>query len=362
MVAYRREDRGGQWAVDFTFTHPNGMRQRVRKISPVNTKQGAEKYERQLREQLLAEGTLDSPGSITVAEFAREYLEHIKTRVRLNTFIAAEADIRLYIVPFLGKIPVSGLTKRDTDIFMDALSRTGLKPSSRNRTLTRLSNMLKLAEDWGVSRRAPKIEKFKVSKKNPDFLDFQEADTLLSGCSPTYRVAVALALKAGLRIGEIQGLQWQDVDLKRMRIMIRRNRQDTHEGAPKSGRERVIPIPQTLADELARTVRVIDCPYVVCSEDRKPASRAALNSWLEHELARLKIYRANSKISWHDLRHTYASHLAMKGVPLKVIQELLGHASIEMTMIYAHLSPETKTDAVRCLDGISASPVLENVC
>jgi site-specific recombinase XerD len=55
-------------------------------------------------------------------------------------------------------------------------------------------------------------------------------------------------------------------------------------------------------------------------------------------------------IGWHDLRHTYASHLAMKGVPLKVIQELLGHATIEMTMRYAHLSPEVKQEAVQLLD------------
>jgi site-specific recombinase XerD len=55
-------------------------------------------------------------------------------------------------------------------------------------------------------------------------------------------------------------------------------------------------------------------------------------------------------IGWHDLRHTYGSHLAMRGVPLRTIQELLGHASIEQTMRYAHLSPEVKRDAVKVLD------------
>src|ERR1051325_424043 len=56
------------------------------------------------------------------------------------------------------------------------------------------------------------------------------------------------------------------------------------------------------------------------------------------------------QIGWHVLRHTFASHLAMRGVPLKAIQELLGHSSIITTMIYAHLAPHVGRDAVRLLD------------
>ena len=59
------------------------------------------------------------------------------------------------------------------------------------------------------------------------------------------------------------------------------------------------------------------------------------------------------EIGWHVLRHTFASHLAMRGAPLKAIQELLGHATIQMTMRYAHLAPEVVNETVRLLDAPS---------
>lgn len=354
MSVYRRDDREGRWVVDFTFVFPNGTRQRVRRSSPVNTKQGAERFERQLRERLLETGTLRDT-TISMAEFAEDYLRYLKNRARPGTYKGACQDMRNHIVPFFDTLPVSAITKKDVDEFTDVLVEKKLSPVTVNKILARVSNMFTVAVDWKLMDAAPRISHLKVPEKKPEFLDFEEAGILLDRCKPEFRIAVYLALKAGLRLGEIQGLKWQDVDLKRKRIVVRRSRNDNLEGAPKSGRERVIPIPQCLCDELQRTVRVLGCDYVVCSRERH-VTRSILTHWLYDELDRLRIFRAEGKIGWHDLRHTYASHLVMKGVPLKVIQELLGHRSIEMTMVYAHLSPDSKVDAVRCLDDSVASP------
>jgi len=91
-------------------------------------------------------------------------------------------------------------------------------------------------------------------------------------------------------------------------------------------------------------------PYVFCDDTGAPRRPGPSERGLTRALKAAGITREHGNISWHDLRHTYASHLVMRGTPLKVVQELLGHATIEMTMRYAHLSPEAKREAVQCLD------------
>jgi hypothetical protein len=90
--------------------------------------------------------------------------------------------------------------------------------------------------------------------------------------------------------------------------------------------------------------------FVFCQEDGQPLTEGKMKQPLRRALNRAGISREEGRIGWHDLRHTYASHLAMWGVPLKVIQELMGHVTIEMTERYAHLSPDTLREAVGVLD------------
>jgi integrase len=113
-------------------------------------------------------------------------------------------------------------------------------------------------------------------------------------------------------------------------------------GTPKGGRAREVP----LSDDAAGALRAhrelvfagVDGPLLTSGACKWPLWRACRRAGLR-------------RIGWHVLRHTFASHLVMRGVSIKAIQELLGHASIEMTMRYAHLSPDVRRDAVRLLDG-----------
>jgi integrase len=121
-------------------------------------------------------------------------------------------------------------------------------------------------------------------------------------------------------------------------------------GTPKSGKAREVP----LSDEALTTLkrhRHLRGPLVFCDLSgrmlRVPNTRYGME-----RACRMAVLR---QAGWHMLRHTFASHLAMRGVPAKVIQELPGHATIQMTMRYAHLSPGVSRDAVKLLDAPTAT-------
>lgn len=89
---------------------------------------------------------------------------------------------------------------------------------------------------------------------------------------------------------------------------------------------------------------------MLCQQDGQPLTDGLMKLPLQRALRAAGISREQWRIGWHDPLHTYGSHLAMRGVPMKVTQELMGHATIVMTMRYAHLAPEARENAVQQLD------------
>jgi site-specific recombinase XerD len=134
------------------------------------------------------------------------------------------------------------------------------------------------------------------------------------------------------------------------RLRVLRSRVRGIEGAPKSGKAREVPLSPEAAAAL-RAHKHLRGPYVFCQEDGEPMTADMMRRPLEHACARAGL----RNVSWHDLRHSFAGHLVMRGVPLRAIRELLGHSTIEMTMRYSHLSPDVRTEAVRLLDGQGSS-------
>ncbi|RKI47526.1 hypothetical protein D7Y27_06355 [Corallococcus sp. AB004] len=124
-----------------------------------------------------------------------------------------------------------------------------------------------------------------------------------------------------------------------------------HGGKQESqGRPRARGVLPTSGVEALKERRHLRGAYVFCQEEGQPLTDGLMRRPLERCLPRATITHAQGSIGWHDLRHTYDSHLAMRGVPRKLNQELMRHATIELTMGYAHLSPETKERAVQQLD------------
>ncbi|MBI5854268.1 MAG: site-specific integrase, partial [Nitrospirae bacterium] len=167
-----------------------------------------------------------------------------------------------------------------------------------------------------------------------------EAERLLQACEDWLRPIVLTALHTGMRKGEILGLTWDLVDLNHGFIRLKQT---------KNGKARALPLNETLWTLLGRLRTRPDVPRVFHDADGQ--------RWgdVRHAFDRACEGAGLTDFRFHDLRHTFASWLIMRGVPLATVSNLLGHTSPTMTLRYAHLSPKHLTSAVRVLDPKDAS-------
>jgi site-specific recombinase XerD len=160
----------------------------------------------------------------------------------------------------------------------------------------------------------------------------------VSATSPEHMPELDLALNTGLRLGELYGLDWENVNLARRVLTIPR---------PKNGEMRHIPLNGPAVAALGELQKRSDGIGPVI----RNAEGGALGSpryWFEPAVRNAKI----RSFSWHCLRHTFASRLVMAGVDLRTVQELMGHKSIQMTVRYSHLTPKHTLAAVERLAGV----------
>jgi integrase len=184
-------------------------------------------------------------------------------------------------------------------------------------------------------------------KKTMGFHDFEEYERLLTVApkrGATY-LMVLLGGDAGLRLGEIVALEWRDVDLSARRLAVQRSDWLGHVTVPKGGRTRRLPMTQRLTAAL-KQARHLRSDRVLCLPDGAPMTRDRV----------IKAIRSAQRVAAvnvagvHVLRHTFCSHLAMRGAPARAIQELAGHADLSTTQRYMHLSPAATEDAIRLLE------------
>ena len=206
---------------------------------------------------------------------------------------------------------------------------------------------LTTAYEWlGLGGTPPKIAWLKCPPPKTDYLSIEESGLLLSHAQGVLYEMLLVALHTGMRRGEIIGLQWASVDWQAQQITVRHSLCEyTQElGTTKSNRERHIPMKADVYAVLFNRRR--DTGYVFVDEHNKRLT----GKQLQLHLGRLCKKAGLRHIGWHTLRHTFASHLAMRGVPLNAVQALLGHSSITTTMRYAHLAPSTLRAAIDQLD------------
>lgn len=336
------------WMIDIDIELPDGTRKRCRKVSQVQTRRGALEFERERRAALMS-GTYKrkeiSPP--VFSEFAKEFMStYASVKNKPSEVTAKRSVLRRHLLPAFGKLRLDEITTHSVATFTAAQVELGLTAKSINNQLIVLGTILVKAVDWNKLSKVPKIEKMKVAEPKSDFLSFDEAPRLEIAATdfPEWHSAVIVALHTGLRLGELIALQWDDVDLVAGRLTVRRSDWHGHLGSPKSGKERTIKLNARAAAALKRH-RHLRGLWIWS----QPNGERLNKDDFRDALKRVRKHAGLRNFGWHTLRHTFASHLVMRGVALKAVQELLGHASITTTMRYAHVSPDVGERAVDAL-------------
>ena len=283
----------------------------------------------------------------TLKEFASRFLDGYAkaNRLKPSGIAAKDTILRVHLVPLLGDKPLDVITTEDVQRLKSALGKRS--PKTVNNVLTVLSVLLKTAVDWGVIERVPCVAKLlAMPKGTASFFDFEEHERLVDAArtDSLARVIVLLGGEAGLRCGEIMALEWTDVSLQKRQLCVARSEWKGHVTVPKGGRLRYVPLTRRLTDAL-RDARHLRGPRVVCDAKGEPLTQKVIQVLLRR-VAR----RANVKPGVHILRHTFCSHLAMRGAPARAIQELAGHQDLATTQRYMHLSPAALDAAIRLLE------------
>lgn len=326
--------RGRVWWIDFYDQNRN----RIQESSHSSNRRIAEKL-LDLRKGDVLRGVFRPPVKITVAEFGERYMEHAKANKRswlrdqqmlehLKKFFGAERQLSE-----VGAAEIENykLHRRKT-----------VSGSTVNRELALLKRMFNLANTWDLYLGANPVKKVKFFREfntGLRVLSEEEERKFLQHAMPCVQDLARFALNTGLRIGEIFSLRWSQVDMEQRILTV---------FAPKTGKLREVPLNAESHKVLQAWSHNRRNEFVFYNpETGKPFVDLKAGFLLACKKAGI------TEVTWHTLRHTFASRLVNRGVDIVTVKELLGHSTITVTMRYAHTNLPAKREAVQVLTGSS---------
>jgi len=325
---FQRKPNGPYW-IDFFVDG-----QRIRESTGTTNRQLAEKCLRSrlgdvVQNRFKLEDRKPAP---TLSEFSEHYLAWSKENKK-------SCDRDFYsvqnLLPFFGNKRLNTVHPLDVESYKIARKKD-VKPATINREVACLKRILNMAIEWQVIKENPiaKVKLYRESIGSTRFLSQEEAQRLIDACSGCFKWIVVTAVHTGMRKNELLTLKWSDIDLNSGYLTLRET---------KNGEVRNIPMDNTIRQLFKTIPRRSD--FVFTQENGQPY-RWIGRAW------RNALKEVQFRCRFHDLRHTFASHLAMKGVDLRTIMELMGHKSLKMVLRYSHLSSDHLKQAVARLDGV----------
>lgn len=265
----------------------------------------------------------------------------------------------------LGHIRLNKLKPTHLMQFYNMLREDGIRADGRPGGLSEttiahyhrlLSAMLNTAVEWELLSNNPasKVKKPKASSRKDNYYDADQTKKLFDALKDEplkYRLAVNLAVFAGMRLGEIKGLEWDDIDFDKCQIYVKRAsqhtvREGTFDKEPKQESKRAITVPKEVIKllsehkveqnklRLKKGSKWIDSNKVFTQNNGKPMYPKTVSHWFTKFIRRKKL----PYITFHGLRHTNATLLISENVDIRTVSNRLGHAKTSTTLdIYAHV-------------------------
>ena len=337
------------------------------------------KTKREVQEELAklqnakAHGTLTKPSRTTVAQFLQQWLDDVaRVTVRATTFYSYNGVVKNHISKHIGGVGLQKLSPTHVQAMYSRMERDGASPRFRQLTHAVLHRALKQALKWGLVVRnvcdavdPPRVPKSEITPLDPT----QVGELLAAAVGDRHEALYVLAIGSGLRMGELFGLQWSEVNLDAGTVSVRHTLSEVGGKLtltePKTAKgRRLVTLPRRVVDALIEHRRrnvaagFAGVPFVFCNSTGGPLRRSHFH---RNDFKPLLKRAELPDIRFHDLRHTSATLLLAQGVHPKVVQERLGHAQISLTLdTYSHVLPSMQADAANRLDSMLVAASVEN--
>ena len=314
------------------------------------------------------------PGKLSVAEFLQRWLAtYARPNTAPKTFLRYEQLVRVHMVPTLGSLPLTKLRPLHIQEAYCRILDKGLSARTALQCHRVLREALKHAVKWQLLARnpadaveAPRPERYEIPALSPD-----KVQSVIAAADVTeYGALVHAATMTGLRLGELLGLRWQDLDLDSGTLYVRQTCQWlSQQGfifrqpkSPSSNRS-VALSPATVERLKQHRVEKIEQRLAVGLAHREDGlvftnalGQPIHPSTLRGAWQRLAKAAGLERLRFHDLRHAHASLLLQQGVHPKIVSERLGHSGVGITLdTYSHVLPGLQAEAAARLDDLLAN-------
>ena len=308
--------------------------------------------EAELRAMMVRERPPPAGADVPFSAAAELMLRELEELDRKPTTLANYRSIlRVYLLPRFAEISVDQVTTREVEALAAQMLRDDKAAQTRAHVLKLLSQVFNFAmhSGWCASNPCERVRWPRVRETTDiRFLGRTELEALLTAIDlagqpfgSTDRAIFLTAAMTGMRQGELLALRWRDVDWMARRIRVRRNYVRGHWGTPKSrSGERSIPLCSRVAEELTRHRRSTG----FSADDDLVFAHPGTGRVLDHGSLGRRFKAALQeagvrRIRFHDLRHTFGTRMAAAGVPMRALQEWMGHRDFRTTLIYADYEP-----------------------